>query len=123
MGIFDLKRSGDRPKADAAVAATPLSGTRAQATQRLQVGLVGLATMILLVGLASVITERASESDAARVPEASATIDPEETPAPSNDPLADAGVVPDLPIAETEEALETPGPVLPEQGTANDLKE
>ncbi len=123
MGIFDLKRSGDRPEPEVAITAAPLAGTRPQAMHRLQVGLVGLATMILLVGLASVINERASESEAARVPEASATIAPVETPAPSNDPLADAGVVPDLPISGTEEASDTPGPVLPEQGQTSDAEE
>ncbi len=119
MGIFDLKRSGDRPEPEVAVVAAPLAGTRPQAMRRLQVGLVGLATMILLVGLASVINERASESEAARVPEATATIVPKDTPVPSTDPLADAGVVPDLPVAEAEEAPDTPGPVLPEQGAVN----
>jgi len=63
---------------------------RAQAVHRLQVGLLGLAAMLLLVGLASIIMERArlaeSTMPAAGVAAAS--------PSPKSDPLADIGVIP-----------------------------
>lgn len=65
---------------------------RAQAVYRLQFGLLGLAAMLLLVGLANIIMDRAklAESampgDAAGVPTASAS--------PKSDPLADIGVIP-----------------------------
>ena len=75
---------------------SPLGGTRAQALQRLQVGVSLLLGIVLIVGLANVIEDRANQSEEAAVPQAAATV----APSPSttaNDPLADAGVVPDLP--------------------------
>jgi hypothetical protein len=45
----------------------PLQGTRAQSLQRLQVGLGGLLAMILLVGLANIIMERARQTEAGAV--------------------------------------------------------
>ena len=65
---------------------------RAQAVHRLQVGLFGLAAMLLLVGLANIIMDRARLADEAfglpRAAGAAAT-------QPANtDPLADIGVVP-----------------------------
>ena len=73
----------------------PLAGTRAQSIQRLQIGLAGLAAMALLVGLATIVMDRARQTDAAAVPEAAATTVDTATPA-VNDPLADAGVAPDV---------------------------
>jgi hypothetical protein len=65
---------------------------RAQAVERLQGGLFGLAAIVLLVGLANIINDRARMAEAESgtrpsVPAASAS--PEQ-----NDPLADIGVVP-----------------------------
>jgi hypothetical protein len=74
----------------------PLRGTRAQSLQRLQIGLAGLGAMVLLVGLANIIMDRAKQTDAAAVPEA-ATAVANEAP-PVNDPLADAGVAPDVTV-------------------------
>jgi hypothetical protein len=74
----------------------PLSGTRSQTVQRLQVGLAGLSGMVLLVARASIILERAHEAEASAVPEAAATMAAQDGPK-TRDPLADAGVVPDLP--------------------------
>lgn len=82
----------------------PLGGTRAESMQRLQVGVSLLLGIILIVGLANVIEERAKQSDQSVVPEAAATVAPTESAAPANDPLADAGVVPDLPAAPTPSA-------------------
>lgn len=86
----------------------PLAGTRAQAVQRLQVGLSLLLGVVLIVGLANVILERAKQSEEAAVPQAASTVapSPEST---ANDPLADAGVVPDLP----QEPAATPAPTAP----------
>lgn len=75
----------------------PLGGTRAHAVQRLQIGVFGLMAMLLLVGLANIIMDRAQVSQAAAVPEAASTVAPGNIAAPKKDPLADAGVVPDLP--------------------------
>lgn len=105
----DIKTDSEAP--------VPLGGTRSEAIQRLQVGLSLLAGVVLLVGLANVIEDRAKQTDAASVPEAAATVTTVPTPTGQRDPLADAGVVPDLP------AEPTPTPtgeraILPEQGDA-----
>ena len=81
---------------EAEPSAAPLGGTRAEAVQRLQIGLVGLAAMLLMVMLANIVMERANQTDATAVPEA---VDAADTPvagAEAKDPLADAGVVPGL---------------------------
>ena len=63
---------------------------RAQAVHRLQVGLFGLAAMLLLVGLANIIMDRARMADAGNAISASA----QSQPKTNSDPLADIGVVP-----------------------------
>ncbi len=76
---------------------------RAQAVHRLQVGLFGLAAMLLLVGLANIIMDRARVNDDASAEAAASSaaaegIVLEPAPkSPASDPLADIGVVPDLP--------------------------
>lgn len=82
-------------------AALPLGGTRTQALQRLQVGVSLLVGIVLIVGLANVIEERAKLSEETAVPEAAATVEPAAVAAPAVDPLADAGVVPDLPAEDS----------------------
>ena len=73
----------------------PLAGTHGQSIQRLQVGLFGLAAMVLLVALANIIRNNADLNEATVVPEAAPTTAAGPTAAPVSDPLADAGVVPD----------------------------
>lgn len=79
---------------------------RAQAVHRLQVGLFGLAGMLLIVGLANIIMDRARISDdataaATAASTAAARVVPDGgASSPATDPLADMGVVPDLPAAE-----------------------
>ena len=92
----------------------PLGGTRAEAMQRLQIGISGLAAMVLLVGLANIIQDRARQTDAESVPQATPTTEPVQT-APQSDPLADAGVVPDLPTETTTSPALDPA-LVPEQG-------
>lgn len=65
---------------------------RTQAVQRLQVGLFGLAAMLLLVGLANIIMDRARQADAEN-PTPTSVIGSDEN-RPAADPLADIGVVP-----------------------------
>src|SRR6478672_4918241 len=77
---------------------------RAQAVHRMQVGLFGLAGMLLLVGLANIIMDRAKISDDATAASSAAAVtaakvSPEGSASPANDPLADIGVVPDMPVA------------------------
>ena len=74
---------------------------RAQAVHRLQGGMFGLAAMLLLVSLASVIMQRVKTTDRSVVAaqpsgNASAT--------PANDPLADLGVAPEVPVAASTAA-------------------
>lgn len=69
--------------------------TRSEAVQRLQVGLFGIGAMVLLVGLASIIGGQAERNDELAVPEAAPTTEPSGAAAQAN-PLADAGVVPDI---------------------------
>lgn len=78
---------------------------RAEALQRLQVGLFGIGTMVLLVGLASIIGNQADLTDEEAVPEAAPTTEPSPAPSQAN-PLADAGVVPDI----APEPTPTPSP-------------
>lgn len=63
---------------------------RAQAVHRLQVGLLGLAMMLLLVGLASIIMERARMAESTMPPAGV----PSAASSPKSDPLADIGVIP-----------------------------
>jgi len=85
----------------------PLGGTRAEATQRLQIGLSGLAAMVLLVGLANIIQGRAQSTDDTAVPQAAPTTEPTEAPQQS-DPLADAGIVPDIAAEPEPEPADLP---------------
>lgn len=65
---------------------------RAQAVQRLQAGLFGMALIVLVVGLANVINDRARLAEAAnKLPSAAS---PNATASVKSDPLADIGVVP-----------------------------
>ena len=100
-----LKRS---PAPDAVLEPPLTAGrvARSQTLQRLQVGTSLLIGIVLIVGLANVIEERAKQSDKAVVPEAAATVAPTRAPTTAKDPLADAGVVPDLPAEPTA----TPAP-------------
>lgn len=84
----------DTPTAPAAPEPLP-SETRQEAIQRLQIGVFGIAAMVLLVGLASIIGNQAEITDEAAVPDAAPTTEPSPAPSQAN-PLADAGVVPDI---------------------------
>ena len=92
--------------ADIPPGGAPLGGTRAEAMQRLQVGLFGLGSMVLLIGLASAIGTQADLTQENSVPEAAPTTEPTEA-APQRDPLADAGIVPDIPADPTPTATPT----------------
>ena len=69
---------------------------RAQMVHRLQVGLFGLGSMLLLVSLANVIMDRAQSTDASlqsrSAPAAAAALPP------ASDPLVDMGIAPELPV-------------------------
>lgn len=91
---------------------------RREMIHRLQVGLSGLGAMILLVGLSNIIQDRARMVDEQAAPEAAPTVKPSAAPTQS-DPLADAGVVPDLPAESVPNAQQSPA-ILPEQGEVSD---
>lgn len=111
------QKSADPAAAESDEAASaPLSGTRAQRMHRLQLGVGLLAGMVLLVGLANIIQNRARVTEENAVPEAAPTVEPDEQPV-QRDPLADAGVVPDLPTEPTPTPSQA-APILPEQGNA-----
>jgi len=76
---------------------------RAQSVHRLQVGLFGLCAMLLLVGLANIIMDRAQLADEQDPIEEVIAVD-EEPMKQVSDPLADIGVVP---AADPEPEAET----------------
>lgn len=98
---------------DADNLAPPPNQARAEAIQRLQIGLFGIGAMVLLVGLASIISSQADLADQAAVPEAAPTTEPTAAP-PQANPLADAGVVPDIAVepspSPTPPPLDRPRP-------------
>ncbi len=72
---------------------------RAQAVHRLQVGMFGLAAMLLLVSLASVIMQRVQSADRSTIapaPVGSASA------AGASDPLVDLGVAPQVPVGNND---------------------
>ncbi len=64
---------------------------RSRSVHRLQAGLLGLAAMMLILGLANIIMNRAKLADRRGAPMAAASLGAPQKPA---DPLADIGVVP-----------------------------
>lgn len=84
---------------------------RAQAVHRLQVGMFGLAGMLLLVSLANVIMDRAKFIDASAVNTGAPVIEASETSA--KDPLADMGVAPQLPVTTDEKPTVAISPAPP----------
>lgn len=81
---------------------------RAQAVQRLQAGLFGIAAVLLMVGLANVITDRARMAeDSGRTPSAEGAA---QDGAIKSDPLADIGVVPSAIPSGPETAKGSPVP-------------
>jgi len=87
-----------------ALPSAPLAGTNSQSIQRLQVGLFGLAAMVLLVTLANMIRNNADENEATVVPEAAPTVAADQQTGTASDPLAEAGVVPETPAEPSAES-------------------
>jgi hypothetical protein len=78
---------------------------RGQAVQRLQAGLFGIAAVLLVVGLANVINDRARLAEEAGQTPAEAAADQK---ALKSDPLADIGVVPSAIPEDPEPAKSSP---------------
>jgi hypothetical protein len=87
----------------------PLGGTRAEALRRLQMGAVGVVAVLLLIGLASIIKDRATQTENTSVAGAAATSSPAAATTVA-DPLAEAGVVPEMPASPTSGAAASPAP-------------
>lgn len=102
----EILQAGGNPDG---AAPAPLAGTRQQRLQRLQVGLLGLGGILLLVGLANIIISGARQSEQEAVAELPpATTEDLPQPGP-RDPLADAGVAPDLPAEGTTDSSAAAG--------------
>ncbi|WP_298188702.1 hypothetical protein [Novosphingobium sp.] len=84
---------------------------RAQAVHRLQIGLFGLAGMLLIVSLANVIMDRAKQVERTTSGAPAVAASPSASPSTANDPLVDMGVAPELPVADgAKPARQTPRP-------------
>ncbi len=84
---------------------------RAQAVQRLQGGLFGLAAVLLVVGLANIINDRARLTEQAGNQPSS---QPLANASPgTTDPMADIGVVPSSVPSEAPSAGASPAPNAP----------
>ena len=84
---------------------------RAQAVQRLQSGLFGIAAIVLVVGLANIINDRARQADTRPQGAASASV----SAVQGSDPLADIGVVPSQ-QPETSPRAKAPATLAPPSG-------
>lgn len=120
MALFDRSQarstapSGSEPAPpSSALAYIPPSmrELRAQAVHRLQVGMFGLAGMLLLVSLANVIMDRAKYLDDTAVNVAAPDVSASETKA--NDPLVDMGVAPELPVSGKDQPQVSISPAPP----------
>lgn len=80
---------------------------RGQAVQRLQVGMFGLAAMLLLVGLANIIMDRARMADEAAGGNAQTSASTKDTA--KTDPLAEIGVVPSADGGASNAPVPAPG--------------
>lgn len=83
---------------------------RAQAVHRLQIGLFGLAGMLLIVSLANVIMDRAKQVERTTAGTPAVAVSPSASPSTANDPLVDMGVAPELPVGSAKPARPTPRP-------------
>lgn len=109
----------DAVQDDTAPEGAPLGGTKSEAAQRLQIGLFGLGSMVLLIGLATIIGNQADRTQESSVPEAAPTTEPVEAPQ-QRDPLASAGIVPDIPAEPEPTSEKDEG--LPEDQSVEDVE-
>lgn len=95
----------------------PLGGSRAEAIRRLQIGAIGVVGVLLLIGLASIIKERAVQTETTSVAGAAPTSEPPSETAAA-DPLAEAGVVPDIPDSPAADPSAQPSAAVSDAATA-----
>lgn len=116
--LFGSGLAGGTEIADEAEDVSTAAEARAEAVQRLQVGLFGIGAMVLLVGLASIIGGQVERQDELAAPEAAPTTEPSAGPAQAN-PLADAGVVPDIAAEPSAAAAPAGAPAQDDAGPGN----
>lgn len=111
-----MRRIGDilgkRRRREGDESSVNVAGLRSESVHRLQVGLSGLAAIVLMLALANVIMDRANRTEASSVPDAAATVLPPPVHSQQNDPLANAGVVPEIKVSPTPAATQPPVIVL-----------
>ncbi|MCF8707542.1 hypothetical protein [Rhizorhapis sp. SPR117] len=101
---------------------------RKEAMQRIQIGLTGLAGVVLLVGLANIVIQKAGVDDDVAataadgappqlvVTDNTVATAPDSAPSPAPEPLAELGVTPPQPEKATapEQDKNVPGQVVPD---------
>lgn len=70
-------------------------------------GAIGVLAVLILIGLASIIRDRAAQTDTTTVAGAAPTSTPTASPSAA-DPLAEAGMVPDIPASSATASAGTP---------------
>ncbi|MDE2563587.1 MAG: hypothetical protein KGL48_15190 [Sphingomonadales bacterium] len=92
---------------------------RTQAVHRLQIGLFGLGGVLLMVGLANIVMERARQSEVATATAAppAAIAAPTDVATTASDPLVDMGVAPELPVNKPSPSAKPDATVLPAGNT------
>jgi hypothetical protein len=88
--MTDLPTSGSTGQGPQHFTSSTARELRAQSVYRLQVGLLGLATMLLLVGLANIVMDRARQADIGNTSALSSSAEKKA----DSDPLAVIGAVP-----------------------------
>ena len=104
--------SADTGRGDVQMSAGMAETRRLEGLQRVQIGLTGLAGVVLLVGLANIVIDKARKDDAALPPPVVPTL----STAPTNvvspkDPLAELGV---QPAPEQAPVVPDQAPVVPD---------
>jgi hypothetical protein len=90
---------------------------RQEGLQRVQIGLTGVAGVILLVGLANIVIDKARVDDPSTPPPVVATIDTNASAVTPKEPLAELGVQP----AATEQAPPVVPDLLPDPNLAKPM--
>lgn len=76
------------------------SPRRQEGLQRVQIGLTGLAGVILLVGLANIVIEKAKLGDSVQPPPTVPTLNNASALGQPKEPLAELGVTPSMPQSQ-----------------------
>ncbi|WP_052071756.1 hypothetical protein [Sphingopyxis sp. MWB1] len=119
--MSDVRPSSSRPSARATPASQPAATPEQDTMRRMQIGIAGVLTVLLLVGMAELISDRARESAAKDAVEASEVKMPGDTPKSASAPLEELGVQP-ASKGEEEDMAERSPPLAPPAATVPDLE-